>query len=239
MNTYIEWFKHHERLIFGILIALVLVFGVHRVLGYLEHRDQRIYDKDKAVLQAQVDATAAVAKQNAALAQQYADLAQKVLNENTKLEQAITARDTATKKQQTADQALAPSDLATRWTDLAGLPIGAVKPAGDLYTITDAGARRTTVVLERIPELEADLVDKNTELANAQKQVTAAEGRVTGLTGEVDGLHKQIGEADKACKDQVALVKTQARKSKWAWFGRGAIVGAIVWQIISHGGLSK
>ena len=229
LENYLLWFKHHERLVLVAAGLLFLTFGVYRGLGYLEKRDQRIYDKRTAVLEAQVEANAATAKQNAVLAQQYADLAKQVLAENSKLSQAIAARDAATKVQIEKDKTLPPPELASRWEFLAGLPLGTVKPTpGDLFTISDPGARQTVVALETIPQLKADLNDTREQAANKDKQVTAQAGVIAGLHVEITGLGAQIVEADKACKSEVKLVKDQVRKSKLKWFGAGFVSGLIV-----------
>ena len=229
LENYLSWFKHHERFVLVAASLLFLTFGVYRGLGYLERRDQRIYDKRMAVLEAQVEANAATAKQNAVLAQQYADLAKQVMADNTKLALAITARDAATKVQIEKDKTLPPADLATRWEFLAGLPLGTVKPTpGDLFTISDPGARQTVVALETIPQLKADLEDTRTQNGNKDKQVTAQTGVIAGLHVEIDGLGRQIVDADKVCKAETTLLKAQARKSKLKWFVSGAVAGFLV-----------
>ncbi len=229
LENYLSWFKHHERLVLVAAGLLFLTFGVYKGLGYLEKRDQRIYDKRTAVLEAQVEVNKVTAQQNAALAQQYADLAKQVMADNTKLALAITARDAATKVQIEKDKTLPPPELATRWELLAGLPLDTVKPTpGSLFTITDAGARQTVVALETIPQLKADLDDTRTQSANKEKQVVAQTGVITGLHVEIDGLGRQIVDADKACKAEVTLLKVQAKKSKMKWFFSGAVAGFLV-----------
>ena len=225
---YLNWLRHHERLLIIVVSSVFLSFSGIRLINYLEHRDQKIYDKDLAVLQAQVDKNTAIAQQNAALAQQYAALAQQVLAENTKLEQAIASRDVATRVQQSKDQALPPSDLSVRWELLVGLPLGSVRPAtGDLFTVTDFGARQTVSALEEVPRLQSDLNDVRAEAANKDRQIAALDNVAIGLHTQVDGLGKQIVDQTVACKAEVTLVKAKVRKSKLRYFGAGYIAGLL------------
>lgn len=222
----IGYVKHHEKLLALVLLLIVGWFGYGKFLDYKERYDQKVYDKDKATLQAQVEQNKIIADANAKRADEYKTLAEQISVQYAQLQQVMAARDIATKKQQQTDRTLPPDALAARWQDLVKLPPLSVQSVTNgTFNITQPAAVETVVMLEEIPKLQGDLKDTQTQLVGAQSQVTKAGEVITGLNVQVAGLNTQIGEEKKTCADSIKVINDKNRKAKRNWFVRGTVAG--------------
>jgi hypothetical protein len=224
----VGYVKHHEKLIALALLLVIGWFGYGRILAYWESHDQKIYDKDRVELQAQVEKNRAVADANAQLAADYKGLAERAVVQAERLTAAITARDTATRQQQQTDRALPPDALAARWQELVHLPPLAVQPRTDAtFSVTQPAAVETVVMLEEVPKLQGNLRDTQVQLTDARGVIGKGREVITGLNVQVDGLNVQLVDQQKVCVAQLNLEKAKARKAKRSWFVRGVVAGAV------------
>ena len=238
ISTYL---KTHEKLI---IILLFLLTGIHfysKIINAWAAHEQRVDIAGNAAAQTAVQVAQAQALTNAKEAADYAALAAQLAASNKALTAGQATRNAATQTQQTVDKTLAPSDLGNRWAALLHLAPGKVvyKASGaavdsniDAFLVAPDAAIVTTVALESIPSLEANLADETTITANLQQQLTSL-GTVNG------GLNKQIADQAvaftaqaKACTDDKNLLKAKARKSKFHWFVGGVITGFVAREVI-------
>jgi len=218
--------KHHEKLLALAALLVVGWFGYGRLVDYWERHDQKVLDRDKAVLVAQVEQNKIIAEANARRADEYKALAEQVSAQYAQLQQVMAARDAATRKQQATDRTLPPDELASRWQTLVKLPPLSVQPQSDKgMLVTAPAAVETVVMLEEVPRLQADLQDTQAQLAGAQGQTVKAGEVIAGLGQQVTGLNAQIVAEQKVCTDKLNIEKDKARRDKRSWFVRGAVAG--------------
>lgn len=222
-----EYVKTHHSLLIAILAAVLIVGGYSRLLTYLEHRDQLAQMKSQIELQAQRELNAQLAEQTAQTVKEYQSLVKQLTASNQALLAAQSKRDLETKTQQAEDRTLPPTELASRWTTLLQLPSEEIQPTESGYAVSPGVAVETVVALESVPTLTANLKDEKEITANKETQIEGLNTVNTALNAELEGLQAEITKQQTACKDEITLVKAQARKSKLRWFFVGAIVGAI------------
>lgn len=224
-DKYLLFIRNHER--------LILVLSVLAVAGWLGNKlENLIHDRDvsrnavaQQQLQEQVKANQALAAQVADLQKTYeADRAQWE-SQNRQLIASIAQRNQQTTNQQQVDASLSLVELAKRWSGLVGVAQDQIQTSGQNLFASEQASRATVQQLEEVPTLRANVQDQQTVLANKDSQITSLAGLNAGLTSQVGGLQKQIGDADKACKTQIAVVKDEARRAKRKYFIAGFIAG--------------
>jgi hypothetical protein len=223
LDTWIKFFKAHEKLVLLAVAGAALWFGVGKIDTLIAAHDNANLQQAKVIATAQQSKDAALATQAAQQAAQYQALAEKVQTQNTALAQANVALAVALTKQQKADAVMTPSELTDRWNVL--VPNAGATPVATGVTIPDAGAHATVAQLEQVPVLTQELANTQTELNGEIELLTASSAQVTTLNSEVTGLGLQIVDNNRVCKDQIAVVKAAARKSKRRWFTAGIVVG--------------
>jgi cell division protein FtsB len=222
-----DYIKKHETLLIVTLAAVLITGGYSRLLGYLTHRDELAAQRSQIALQAQQQENARLAEQTAQTVKSYQDLVKQLDGQYHQLLAAQTKRDTDTKTQQAADRVLPPTEVASRWSTLIKLPVEQIQPTDTGYTVSPGVAVETLVQLETVPTLTADLQDEKQIVANKDQQLTGLNTVNAALNAELEGLRSEITKQDKACRDELTLVKASARKSKIKWFIGGVIVGAL------------
>lgn len=217
--------KDHEKLIIVAIVSLTIWGGYTRLLNYLELRDQRASTASQIALQSQIDTNKKLSDEVEHVRQDYQNLKAEYEAKNVQLEGQIKKRDVQVVVQQEKDKTLQPVELASRWSLLINQPVETIKPTETGYQIEQAPALMTVLQLELIPQLQQDLNDTRQIVSNKDVQINGLNGVVTSLTGQVDGLNQQIVKQNTASKDEIALIKAQARKSKLRWFIAGFVTG--------------
>lgn len=220
----LSWFQKHERLILGLcLLCTVLWLGnkwldnsavaAKTALGIQQAENEKVRvqaNLSAAQYQATIDA---LSKQNSSLAA------------------AVATRQTVLVQQQAATAALAtsnPNEFTQTWQKLIpGTLTGGIAqqsitlPDGthSQQFVVDLGPAIETVnQLEEVPVLKADKADLQTVISNDKKMLAAADVDLKAK----DAL---LQSNDKTCKDQIAVVKANANKSKRTWFIIGFVAG--------------
>ncbi len=224
------WLKAHELLVIVVLGFTLLWFVSGKVESIITAHDAANLTATKLTLAAQVatnQATATVVAQQAA---DYKALAVKAQAQDVALAQVNATLSQLLAKQQSTDSTMSVSELAARWNVL--VPMAGAAVVNGQTTLPDAGAHATVAQLEQVPVLTTQLANEKTVTANTQNLLTAATQQVLTLGQRVDGLNLQLGDADKVCTAQIAVVKAQARKGKRRYFIAGWLVGFFSRQVI-------
>lgn len=221
LEKYLQFFKHHERMI---IVLLVLVVGGWLGNHYLNNSAADAHDK-AAILQYELEQQKATTAQ---VTQEYKTMVDTLSKQNATLASAVASRNNVLVEQQKKDQTLPLPELAVRWKNLSGLDdneIEAVNTSG--VFVTDSGARKTVVELEQIPVLTSNLKDTQDIVVNKQKEIDKANAVIT----EKD---KTIAKTDESCKAQIDSVKKDARKGKVKWFKVGFVTGFVAGIFTGH-----
>ena len=222
------YIQRHEKLL-AIVLAALLIWGVTgKIENVITAHDQRVLAADKSTLQDQADKNAAIAQANAQLAAQAQAQAAATAAANKQLEQSNNALAAALTARQANDASLPPSDVAARIELLAKLPAASVVPTTTGYTVTSPAAVSILQDLDTVGTLTGENVNLKAETVNDQKEIATDVLLINGLNSQVSGLNLQLGAATKVCKDQVAVTKAEARKSKRRWFVAGFVAGITV-----------
>lgn len=228
LEKWITFFKSHER--------VLLLLSALAVAGWLLHRyEDLVHDADigrNAVAQEQLKQQVAqnqqLATQIAAQEQDYKKLVAQMAAQNASLLAAIANRNQQTTHQQQTDQALPLAELAKRWAFLISAAPDAIIPSGQNLSASEQASRTTVQQLELVAPQAATIKDQQEILANKEKTLDSCTSLNVSYMSRVDGLNKQIVDADKACKAEIAVVKSSARKSKIKWFATGVGVGVAI-----------
>lgn len=225
LDNYIKWIVAHERLLLVAVIGLVIWFGIGKI-------DTLISNHDNANLQQAKVAAAVQAEKNqetaAVVAQQAIDmkvLSDKVQAQNTALEQANLALVAALSKQQKIDATMTDPQLASRWNTL--VPDATVTTTSSGVSLSSTGAHATVNELEKIPVLTQELSASQQESKNDLSLLTSSSAQVVTLNTLVAGKDASLKAADNVCKEQIKVVKDEARtelhKAKRNWFIGGVV----------------
>lgn len=223
----LSWIQKHERILIVLFVLLFGAWGLHKWddIHAADKKAEAAISAQQLADQKTMNAETAKMVQDSIA--QYQNMVDKLSQQNSALTIAMSQRTIVLQSQQSVNNALPLPDLAKRWRELAGISAGDITAGNAGITVSDAGARQTTNKLEMLPVLDADLQDQKTITGNVQQELGKADDVIAQQKLQVDGLNRQIVDADKACKDQVASVKADARKSKGKWFVAGAVLGAI------------
>jgi hypothetical protein len=225
--TVSHYVVNHEKFLLFVLVA-ALAWGVS---GKVEKAILAHDQHNLTVAQAQLAATQAANANRAKEAQQATEAAtqakQAAAAANLALARATDALRQALAKQQAADAQLTPPALAQRIETLAGATPGSVTPIVGGYSVTQPGAVQIAQTLEIVPELKAECSNAKSEAANNKSALDASAKEAGTLHEQVGGLQLQLTQADKVCKDEIKVVKDQARASKRKWFVAGFVAGLV------------
>lgn len=221
LKTDLTWIQKHERLLLALVGGLVLWFAIGKIDTLIANHDHANLQQAQVAAAVQEDKNKALIAQVAQQAADYKALAEKVEAQNAALEQANVALATSLTKQQKTDATLPPTELVARMNTL-------VPTAGATFTssgvvLPQAGAVAVTQELEKVPVLTKQLDNETVIEQGTQKQLALSETQVATLNNQVTGLKTQATLDAQVCKDQIAVVKADARKSKRKW----AIIGAV------------
>ena len=225
IDTYIKFFKAHEKILIGVLASFL-------IYGCVANINDRIASRDNLNFKASVIKTQQDATVNAAVAQQYAADAAKMQEmqaasdaKQTALNNQIVAMATALLQQQKKDAVMTPTELTDRWNIL--VPTADASVTNGQVTLPEAGAVATVQQLEVVPEQakKIDALNQKYDLESGllvQSQKTNAD-----LITQVTGLKTTLVDNNTRCESDKKIIKDAARKSKWHYFAGGAITTLI------------
>lgn len=213
LDKYITWFKAHERLVIVLACLLVTVHFYSKGIDYFTRRDQ---------LQAQQASQklAADTATNLALTSQLNDLKKQFADEVAQLQKQIQTRNQVTEKQKEQDASMTEVELAQRWAGLINVRTEEVQasPVQGTLQVSDNAAHVTVARLEDLPTCQANLIDTEKQLADANTLNAKNEG-VIASDATVLASEKKLHE------DDVKTLKA-ANKGKWLnGFKWGVITG--------------
>jgi hypothetical protein len=211
LDSYIGFFKAHERLLLVIVLAVAgwLAYG-----KYLSYEDKHATAAEQVALAAAQQQQLVVAQQT----QQFVALQQQIATQNQTIRSLIVDRNAAMVKQQTQDEQIPLPEVAKRVADLAGFDQSLVTPTAGGVQFTEQATRKTAETLEQIPVLQKNFADEQTIAANTQKELGAC-------TALVASQKVEIAKNDALCKAEVAKVKADGAKSRRKWLIVGFIAG--------------
>jgi hypothetical protein len=225
IDTYIKFFKAHEKILIGVLASFL-------IYGCVANINDRIASRDNLNFKASVIKTQQDATVNAAVAQQYAADAAKMQEmqaasdaKQTALNNQIVAMATALLQQQKKDAVMTPTELTDRWNIL--VPTADASITNGQVTLPEAGAVATVQQLEVVPEQakKIDALNQKYDLESGllvQSQKTNAD-----LITQVTGLKTTLVDNNTRCESDKKIIKDAARKSKWHYFAGGAVTTLI------------
>lgn len=222
-----QFLLDHERLLIVVIAALVIWVGYVKVTNIIEEHDKEQLQQAQIVANQQAAQNAVLAKQAQDDAAKLQALTAQLEAQNQQLANANTQLASALAKQQHTDATLPPTELAQRWAQITpNMPAGGVTVSPDnSMKVTQAGAVATVQQLEQVPVLKQELDNTTTQKNNDEQLLAASNKSIFDLNAQVGGLQKQIVANDNVCKEQIKVVKDEARKSKRRWFIIGYIAG--------------
>ena len=223
-----NFLKTHQWIVITLVVAVTFLYSYSRLLSYLEANAKLDATKAQIALEAQQEHNKELAAQSELAFDRYEKLVATLSAENKALIAAQSRRAIEVQNQQQTDRNLPPDQLAERWAVLVQQPKETIVPNDAGYQVAPTTVVETVVALEVIPQLQADLKDEKQISANKSTQILEQAKVVDTLNEQVTGLGSEIVAQTEACKTEVALVKSEARKSKMRWFVIGGIIGAVV-----------
>lgn len=223
-----SWLKQHERLVIVFLVLLVTTFGINKYINYAADQSHAQAASSAQLLAQQQNENKILDEQRKEDAQQYQQTMQAMQQQIAALNIAIVTRNAQVIDQQHKNNISPLPEVAARMKNLAGLDDSEIQVSASGVSVSESGVRKTTNQLEEVPVLRANLSDTQQIADNRQKEIDKADTLIGSLNTQVDGLKLETQKQENACKDQVADIKKQARRSKRNWFLRGAATGAAV-----------
>lgn len=229
------WLKAHERILIVAIFALASVFCVDKFLNVTAARDKAAASQAAQVLTQQQAFNQQLATQVAVAQKNNQDLLVQLTQQNAVLQEQQSQRTVVLQQQVATDKSLPMPDLGNRWAKLAQLNPTDIQATTAGITVTPQGALDTTTALEQVPVLQSNLSDEATQNTNLSTELSSTKTVNTDLVSQVAGLNTQITDQNKACKDEIASTKAQARKGKLKSFlvGVSVGVGAVVALVIA------
>lgn len=229
------WLQAHEKLVIVVLLVALSGWLGTKWVNHLATADQQKNAVTQQQLSDQKTADAQLAAQVAQTDAQLKDLAAQVMQENAQLANAITQRNDALVVQQATDQKMTNPQVAQRWQQVVPTASpNSVTPTDSGVSVTQQAARATVADLEKIPVLQKNVGDLQTENDNITKQLDLTNALNTQMVTQIGGLNLQIKDEESACKTQVAALKSADRKSKLKWFGIGFATGFVSGVWVTH-----
>lgn len=226
-----QYFYEHEKLILGVLAALVVYAGFCKVENIIAAHDRAGLTAAQVVLASQQSKDAITTQLAQQQADQFKAQAAAAAQQNAALEAEKMALLTALSQQQKRDDVMSLPDLSTRWGTL--VPGAGLSIVNGQLTVSDAGAHATVSQLERVPVLEKQVTDTNTQKLNADALLVTATGQVATLNTLVAGKDLELKGKDAVCNALVKVEHDKATKSKRKWFEVGFVTGFVARQALS------
>lgn len=221
----LSWLKTHAVLVIIIVVlSLGIVYGIESIIA---KHDLENDAKWKSILQSQTAQTQVISDKLATDEKNW--MQQNVQQEAVieKLAILMSQRDKETLIQVQKDATLSAAEAAQKITQQTKAQPGEVS-AQDNTVILDLPVSRIVVAsLDQLPTTQADLINTRTQLDSKTAIANNLQDNLTEKQSLIDSMKKQAEAADKSCKADIAVVKSQARKSKFKWFFIGVITGLI------------
>lgn len=220
-----KWLTTHLILV---LVLVAVVFGsVYYVNSVIERHDEARQSADAKVLAQAVQQTttleAALAADQKASAVRDAQASATI----SSLLSSLAARDAALKTTLAQNASLTAAQAAQKLTQRTGAVPGEITAVGNTVVADLPTAIKFVNAFDQLTAAQADLVadagiidETNVKLNDANKSLSDANALVASQK-------TQLTDADKVCKDQIAVVKAKARKHGF-WAALGGIIGGIV-----------
>jgi hypothetical protein len=238
LESYITWFKAHERLVLLLAAGFFAVHFYGKGLDFLIKHDQT--KAQIATVQAQTAATKVTTDDtvNKLLLVQLQTLQQQNQATNLRLDQIMRDRATATVNQKQIDDKSDSAALAARIRALLGVGTIQVESQGanlpDHLSYSADAAHADADNLEDLLQVKADFKDLNTKLDSCSTLTVKQADTITGLNIEItDGKNALIVE-QKSHKDDVKLEQAKAKRAWLRGFKWGAITGFVGGLFVSH-----
>lgn len=231
LDTQIEWFKAHERLV---LLLVTLAVGAY---GYNKYLDYRVsYDKTQATIANQQAQTAAQQftasnQQTQLLVTQLAALQQQIVEQNRRIDQQMQQRAQQTQQQKKTDDQAAPAELAVRIQKLLGVGTIKVETSGSSLSDTlqyslDA-AHADADNLEDLQQARLDVKDLNTKLVSCQNVTDKQQDTITHQQQTIKKGEDALTTEKNAHEKDVTSLNQQKKKAWLNGFKWGAIAGFV------------
>jgi hypothetical protein len=206
------------------VLVIASVWGVESLIY---RHDSQTSAKYNAIVAAQTQQTQILQKQLQTDEASWAQVEAQLLAQNAQLTQQITARNQAVAAQVKNDATLSTQQAAARIAQQTNAAPGEVVASANDVTIDLPITRVITADLDQLPVAESDLADTTSQLKNETQIATNAQADATEAKKVVAAQVAQLADQDKACKAEVATVRSDARKGKLKWFFIGVFTGFI------------
>jgi hypothetical protein len=228
-ESYLTWFKAHERLVLLIALGFFSVHLYHRYLDYQIKHDQT--QAQIANTQAQAAATKVGTDDtaNKLLLAQLQTLQQQVALTNTRIDQQMRDRGTATIQQKQKDDQASSSELAARIAVLLGTGHIEVEPQAanvpDKLAYSLDAAHADADKLEDLQKTNADNNDLRTELVSCKSVTDKQADTITGLNTQIADGKTALGKEHTAHVEDVKTLNSEKKRARLNGFKWGAITG--------------
>jgi hypothetical protein len=209
----------------GVLV-FASVFGIEHLI--VDH-DVANSNKYTQILNTQAAQTAAIQKQQQTDEAHFAVIETALLAQNAQLTKQITTRNQTVAVQVSADASLSAQQSAARLSQQTNAASGEIVSTNNSVTMDLPITRVITADLDRLALAQNDLTDTQTQLKNETDIATNTATENANDQKLIASQALQLTDASKACQAQIAVVKSQARKSKLKWFLTGLGIGLGLW----------
>lgn len=226
----VNWLKHH--LILLGVIALLVFGGVYGIESLLSSRDAANNARFEEILKAtQQQVTILQTKlDEREMVWQQQNQEQQVLIQ--KLGAGIVQRNQATQESIKRNATLSAAEAAQKLTQQTSANPGEILPGADAVTLSLPVTRNVISSLDLLPTVQANLADTEQKFLAQQTIATNLQDNLNTEKELIAALRKNITDADNACKSEIAVIKSNARKSNLKWAAGGAVFGAVVKALI-------
>lgn len=230
LESWIKFFKAHERILATVIILAVIAFLGNKYLDYSAQKADTRLQAANQTLAVQKEANEKLAAQNQQAQAQYQILLGQINAQNARLSAEMIQLSQTLAARQKQDQALPLPDLALRWQALLTLPANSITSTENGLQVSPDASRATVSSLESLPVIKQQLSDETQIASDKDKQIASLGGVVNGQNQQIAGLNSQLVDAGKACKAEVAV----AKKSRWKYFRAGAVAGFVAGILTGH-----
>ena len=217
-NSYMAWFKAHERLIFIAVGAYLLIHFYDRGLSAWQQHDQHVANTAAGKVESDTTTNKVLTDQ---LAQMKADADSHAAALDAEIKQAAINL----QRQQAVDAQSTQQQILDRWKLLLPLKPGAVQSSGGNDILTPEAANQTVQALEKIPVLESQVTDLNSKILIDDQIIGKQDDLITGL-------NTQLVDEKKSHTADVNLEKVKAKKSFIHGLKIGIVIGAVGTEVI-------
>lgn len=213
----LNYLKHH---IILLIIVVGLAFGgIYGVESLVANHDIATQSKYELILKQQE-------QQTSTLEANWQVVESQLLTQNSRLTQEMASANKNLAVQIQKNATLTAQEAAKQIQISTGSQPAEVTANGDNVVLDLLTARKVSDALVTLPVVQTELVDTTQQLKNTQTILTNTQADVV--------QQKQlVADEITSCKAQIAVVKAQARKSKFKWFITGVVTGFIGKRLIT------